>query len=272
VIAVAKKQRGILVSEVSRIFDDDCIRDLATNAKFPSHADFVRFAEGLRDAATSYAVNVVAPTNNEMRHEVRALFKAAGLKRPRYREVAMLLDRLSPQTRDSLNDRSARLKRPALPASAALLNKAQRKDACDLIVTLCRVGIGCDKPLNVVRSSAGAQTWNHKSAKHLFPDRGVLLHAPYPQRNFRKRQAEECFVTDIRLAWLVATGEPPAMTVNPGEPGPFARMVQKCFDLAQAHANATGVINNLHSKRRKKEERVPLPEDIVDFWLSTPKG
>jgi hypothetical protein len=233
VIAVAKKQRSIPISEVSRIFDANCIRHLAI--KLPSHADFERFAEGIRYAAASYATNASARTGNEMHHEVRALFKAASLKRPCYREVAALLDGLSPQVRNLLNGRSARLGRPGLPAPSALLDKALRTEACELIVTLCRVGIG-----------RGGR---------------ALLHAPDLRRNFRKRQAEDCFVTDIRLAWLEATGEQPAVTVNPADPSSFAKMVQKCFYLALAHANAIEAINRLDSKRRWMEEHVPLSED-----------
>jgi hypothetical protein len=234
-MAVAKKQRGIPISEVPRKFDDNCIRNLATTAELPSHANFECFAKAIRDAATIYANDAAAPTVKEKHHEVRALYKAASLKRPHYREVATLLDGLSAQTRDSLNDRSARLTLGSLPTPAALLDRAHQKEACGLIVKLCRVGIRGDGR--------------------------VLLHVPDSPKHFKKLRAEERFVIGIRLAWLHATGEQPPMTAYPGGPGPFAKMVQTCFELANAHADAVGAINRLATDRNEMNRRHGNPSD-----------
>src|SRR5262249_53347907 len=73
-----------------------------------------------------------------------------------------------------------------------------------------------------------------------------------PPRRSPRRKAELEFVKWLRVAYLEATGDPPAYTANPERPGPFARMVQACLDRIAPGANAGGLLNELHKRRLAK--------------------
>ena len=64
----------------------------------------------------------------------------------------------------------------------------------------------------------------------------------------------------LRIAWFDATGEEASRTVDPGRPGPFARMVRECLILVGAgHADAIGLLNELNQIRREMSRRSALP-------------
>jgi hypothetical protein len=237
-----KARHPIEESEISRIFDDACIKGLATT-RLLAGADLRRFAEGVREGARIYARDARVPTDNELHAEIAALYRAA--ERKQYEQVAALLEGFSPKARGLLNRRGAR---PSLglelPAANALRDAAQQKKARETVLRLCRLG---GEYVEGRRRSSGkrSRTWR------------PLLHTPRPSRSFPKRDAERNFVMQLQLAWLEATGRPPSLAANPARPGPFVRTVRKCLELVGAsHADAVGLINELN-RRRKRKTGVP---------------
>jgi hypothetical protein len=229
-VASTKSREPIAAGDVPRIFEDACIDALAVIGRLPAGADRKRFAEGVREAARIYARDVRTPTDNELHAEIAALYRAA--ERKRYRDVATLLEQLSPRERNLLSKRGVQL-----PASEDLRDATRQGKACETILRLCQrggeYGEGRRRP-----SGKRSRTWR------------PLLVAPKPRRNFPKRQAEYDFIMSLQLAWLEATGKPPSLAANAKRLSPFARMVRKSLELVGAgHADAVGLINELNRRR-----------------------
>jgi hypothetical protein len=244
---MAKSRRAITQADVPLLFGDACIENLATISKLPAHADRQTFATGIREAACIYARDARIPNVNDLKDEIEKLHCAAEARQ--FEQVATLLAKLSPTTRDWLTSRADRISRSnagkrrhgrvsaigrdgavltrkptpprsvALPSPDDLRDQSQREGACDTVAMLSRI-------------------------------------APVPPRNFPKRRAERNFVILVRVAWLEATGDSPSVAANASRPGPFVRMVQKCLALVGAgHADAVGIINWLNAKRDKENSR-----------------
>jgi hypothetical protein len=256
-MASTKSRPAIEADQVPDIFTDPCIEHLARIGKFPLDGNKRVLAEGMRDAARTYARKSREPNDNEMRLEIESLCGAA--ERRDYDQVAMLIESLSCTTRNLLlnyaywqHDETAttlaspkpngpRRRRPIsaqwtnvpLPRPETLRDEASRDKACATVVKLCQCG-----------GTRGARGWRW------------YLRAPKPQRNFPKRDVERGFVTLLTIAWTEATGEMPSPTADPGCPGPYARMVKECLRLVGAgHADAVGLLNSLHECRRKMKAR-----------------
>jgi hypothetical protein len=101
---MAKSRRSIASEDIPRVFDDACLRELAS--ELPAGADLARFAEGVREAARIYAKDARIPTDNELHAEIAALQRAAD--RGQHDRVATLIESVSPQARQLLNERGAR--------------------------------------------------------------------------------------------------------------------------------------------------------------------
>jgi hypothetical protein len=169
-------------------------------AKLPLHADIQCFATLIRNAARQYLADITIPSRRAIRDGIKALYSAA--KRYRYKETATRISKVPEQTRAFMKGRGDNLGL-ALPEPEAFRDCATRDEACETTVRLLRVGWEGDKP---------------------------LLYTPKPPSHPPRREAELDFVTGLRLAYVHATGEPPAYTANPERPGLFARMVQACLD------------------------------------------
>jgi hypothetical protein len=238
-----KRQTAIAAADVPRIFNDACIEQLAIIGRLPDTADRQRFGESIREAARIYAEDARSATVGTVRDEIASLYKAAKYKR--YDRVAMLL---VPEARTYLEARlelaGPRAAGLRLPTADELRDFKRRDEACERIERLCR--IGCSYVQGRKRSPGRrSKTWQ------------PLLLAPVPDKHPPKRAAELQFVMHLQLAWLEAVGKPPTATVNPSRPDrPFPNLVRECLELAGAHADAVGLINELH--RRRKDERKRL--------------
>ena len=191
----------------------------------------------MREAARIYAQEARAPTVNELRAEIAALYAAA--ERKRCGQVADLLEKLSSKARELLSTRSTRLNLE-LPTSDDLRDPPQQQNASEAVLRLCQFGgryvEGRRRP-----SGKRSRTWR------------PYLVAPEPRRHVPKRDAELNFIMWLQIGWLEATGKRPSLAANPNRPGPFARMVRECLELVGAsHADAVGLINELNERRRKK--------------------
>lgn len=227
--------------EITRIFDDARVNELACIGGLPADADRKRFAESVRKAAGIYAGEARTPTDNKLHDEIAALYSAAAHKR--HEQIAALLEKLSSRGRHLLNKRAAR---PSLglklPAPEALRDAAQQKTARKTVLRLCQLG---GRYVQGRRRPSGKRsiTWR------------PLLHAPEPNRHSPKRAAERNFVMHLQLAWLEATGNAPSLAGNSARPGLFVRMVRKCLELVGAgHADAVGLINDLNRRRKKRRK------------------
>jgi hypothetical protein len=245
-VRIKKRQDPIAATDVPRVFNDVRIEQLAAIGRLPDGADRQRFGESLRQAASIYAQDARSPTVGTIRDDIASLYDAA--RRRQYDRAAMLLEGLSPRARAYLEDR---LKRPGLraarlklPPANALLNPVRRDQACEMIEHLLRIG---GSYIEGRKRSSGerSKTWQ------------PVLFAPIPKEHPPKREAELRFVMNLRLAWLEAVGKPPTATVNPSRPDrPFANLVRECLKLVGAHADAVGLINELHRRRLDERQRL----------------
>jgi hypothetical protein len=259
---MAKHRRIIAPDDVPTVFDDDCIRGLAKLGKLPANADFEKFAAGIREAARIFAGDARVPTDNELRREIEALWKASD--RQCYAKAAELLEALSPRARATLSPgkngaalvehkRNLDLE---LPSPDALRDPARRDDALAAIGRISALGG------RYVLAPPSKGPGRHR---HLFapePPQGQrtqwrpVFYAPDARRNFQKRAPERDFVMWLRLAWTEATGESPSRTARRAEEsyrdlGPFARFVRECLRLAGApYADVAELINELERRRR----------------------
>ena len=251
-----KKTRPIILAEdVPVIFDDKCIAELAKIARLPPGADAAAFAAGIREAARIFARDASMPTGNELHDEIDELFKAAD--RRSYNEVADVLERLSPQARDILENRGAR---PSIgievPSPDLLRDPARREEACKGIARLCQFG------------GHFIEGRRRHSGKRSRPVWRPLINAPAKQRNFPRRKAERDFVMWLSVAWSEATGSEPSRTARwyeatrgtrPPQLGPFARFVRKCLCLVgAAHADVVELMTEVHRRRRAMKQREGL--------------
>jgi hypothetical protein len=233
---VAKLQRPIASEDICHVFNDACVRELAS--ELPAGADLERFGEGVRAAARIYARDARIPTANELRAEIAKLQRAAD--RERHELVATLIECLTPRAHRLLNAREARPSISiALPSPDLLRDPTERDAACASVARLCEYG------------GWYVEGRRRPSGKRSRPGWRPLLHAPEPRRHFPKRDAERDFVIWLALAWHGATGKAPPRTADSRNPGPFARVVCKCLRLVGAgHVNAVELINELHRRRR----------------------
>jgi hypothetical protein len=257
-----KARSSITADEVPRIFTDERIRDMAKRAPLPADADLQQLAADVRTAASDYARDAGVPDNNEVHHEIAALEMAA--ERKQYLRTASLRANLSPQ---ALVHLKPRLDRPGprlagwwLPSAedmidprptrqlwrrnegTLLLKVSRRDEACEMMGRLCRIGV---EPIKGRKRASGRRSR---------PTFRPLLCAPELRRHVPKRQPELIFVASLAAAWLRATGRPPAMTADRRAPGPFAKFVKECLDLAGVGlvVNAVNLINKLGPLRRAR--------------------
>jgi len=245
----SKARRPISAEEVARVFDDACIEKLAGIGKLPAGADRKRFAEGIREAARMYATDARTPNVNALHDEIAELHRAAD--RRLYEQVACLMERLSPRAHDMLSERGSRLGGIELPSPDALRDNERREAACAAIAQVCRIG---------GRLVEGRRRPSGKRSRLVWQP---VLYAPKKEKNFDRREAERNFAMWVRLAWVEATNAIPARTARHGDrsrdPGPFARMLQKCLHLVGAlDADVVELINKLHRLRRWMERRPRL--------------
>lgn len=279
------RRNPIGVTDVAKIFDDDCIAGL--RSYLPRVNDARRFGKELRSAAQAYAEGVPVPSSDEVRAEISELLNFANFKRPttsrttgvKYEKVALKLDRLSDRARRMLTDRAVgmshapKLPAPrakaigrngeiltrkgfsfsvALPSPGDLRDPALREKACEAIILLC---------------SNGGRPGRHGIEFDLYAP-GVAYEQrsdgldDNPIRKRRaKRNAELEFVRDLRLLWVTATGEQAAWTGNSYNPGPFVRFAAACLELigayetSKAEAGASRLVGKI-DRRRRKAERV----------------
>ena len=102
-----KKTSLIAEMDVPDVFNDKCIRDLAATAKLMlTAAKFDAFKNAVRHAVIIYLRELRVPSHNQLHREVKALELAASYRE--YEKVADLLEKLSTETRASLNERCGR--------------------------------------------------------------------------------------------------------------------------------------------------------------------
>ncbi|HRN87903.1 MAG TPA: hypothetical protein PK271_04815 [Hyphomicrobium sp.] len=254
-----KESRAIKPEAVPVVFDDACIEKLARICELPDAADRVVFAEQVRYAATVYAADARAPNDNEVHHEVAALWKAASRKH--HECVADLLEKLSPVARAYLNmsTMGARGRIP-FPTPDDLRDVGRREEACAVVESLCAFGGGWREGR---KRPTGRRSYSWKP----------IFRAPPLSPQFSKRDAERKLVQNLRFAYRMSVDKPAPWTtraVRKGPDatmisGPFARMVDECLHLVGAsHVDAVGLINEWGRRRREVEKRkrtkgVPLP-------------
>jgi hypothetical protein len=252
-VASKKKRAIITADDVPRKFDDAYITRLADTAKFPKGADRQRFADGVRDAARTYAEDAWKPNVNTMHDKIEQLHRGAARGKQTDTRVADLAEKLSREIRQLFKAREATpgFERAGLkfPSLEDLRDPQRRDEACEAVRRFCSMGgryiEGRWRP-----SGKRSTTWSPR------------LHAPQRISHPAKREAERQLVMHLQSVWFEATGMLPALTANPGHLGPFARMVRECLRRAgagydetpkhpkSADAAVADLINEVNKRRR----------------------
>jgi hypothetical protein len=244
---VGKRRPSIAPDDMPVVFNDACIPELAALAKLPPSADLNVFAAGVREAARTYSRDARTRDDNELHHEIAALYNAA--YRRQYERLVALWKDLSPDARHYLENR---LKRPGplaaglrLPRVEELRDPRCRDEACEMIMRLCSIG------------GSYVEGRKRRSGKRSGPTLRPLLHAPALRRHVSKREPERNFVMNLETTWLEATGAKPSLTARHSDVsrkvGPFARFARKCLHLVGAER--FGVVETINELNRRRVEK-----------------
>ena len=127
-----RRNRIITVDRVNSLFNDDCIRSLATADKLPTATDLNVLGAGLRDAAWFFALEVRIPNANELYEEIAALLSLE--VRKKFGLLAIACENLSPEAEAQLTCLGT------LPSPDAIRNPERQEAAREAIVALCHYG------------------------------------------------------------------------------------------------------------------------------------
>lgn len=224
-----KARRTIPESDVDRVFDAECIRELAKELKFPKDTDLDKLGNEIRQNAHIYVKAASEPTANELHDEIKALHDASD--KNHFERTGLLIDNLSARARSSLTGRWEHAN-PGVefPRGRDLNNIDYRAAVCAKIASLCRMG-GKVAEARKRPSGRRSKTWE------------VFYYAPEKTKHFRKTVAEDQLVMNLALTWCQMTGELPPKVVHQEMLGPFGRLVKRCLRLSGSSANAANLIN-----------------------------
>jgi hypothetical protein len=255
-----KRQPTITADAVPRIFDDERIKRLASEGA--KDADLEILAKAVRKAVDIYLSEAAAVSSNDIHHQIARLYRAA--VRRKYQETG---DRVRKLSAGAL----AFLKKRRVPPSLGwkipddtdvLLDPATQDQACETIVSLCRIGGHWQQ---------GRQRPSGRPSMTFVPH----LQAPPLRRHFSKRKAELNFVMNLQLAYAEATGKLPPLTARHVTSdkrlastvhmrkrlSPFALMARECLKLVgRPDADVVELINELQRRANKQLQKL-APKD-----------
>ena len=223
---------------------DEKIRELARDAPLPPGADHERFVEGLRAAFRNY-VRERRQNWNMAAHEIRVLEAAA--RRRNYAKAMESWANLSDSARYFLKHFQTVIDIDKIDGMCAdPTRRDERRDEMMMAIEhACSYG---------GRWVEGRRRPNGRRSRSWRP----LLVAPTLRANPPRHEAEIVFLGCIQMAWLEATGAPPALSTNPEQPGPFARWLSECLKVAGARGvDPVGLLNAAHATRRVRRKRHP---------------
>ena len=283
----------ITADDVTRVFDDEWVRNLCQHHYLPRGVDVLRFSEGVRSAAYAYAEDVRARSGDEIRAEIAELLKFANFSGPtgrttgvKYEKVARKLEHMSREATRLLTDRSERISwRPepsgppvtaigrngeiltrkcrdgfsvTLPSPADLRDQSRRERACEIIRLLCSNGVRPTIEGQAVKYDVYAPQIIYEERPN---ETGDASQRDLIRKRRPKRKAELEFVSALRMVWLMATGTRASRTGSWHHPGPFVQFTAACLTLIRAYhednadAGAEKLINECDQRRRKVESR-----------------
>jgi hypothetical protein len=245
--------------EIASSFSDSAVAKAAGRARLPAGTDLSRLANDVRASVEQYVAKSCQASSNSVRRQMGALVRA-GARRD-YVSLADLLDHLSPEAKDLLDERYRRHseRRPrrggdriswALPDSAALRELGTREKAADAIVSLAVMG---------GHSCEGRRRPGGKRSREW----RWYLHAPAPSRSEPRREAERQFHMFLRIDYERATGRKPPTTARLDMLGPFGRFLAECLSMARAPVthrdpHRTGLAAQLMNDFARKCRRAEL--------------
>jgi hypothetical protein len=279
-----KKSVIIVASDVPRIFDYECSRELADMVELPPDLR-KSFAKALRRLACVFIRDRNIANDDDVTGEIKALYAAA--ERHQYTDGAKLVTRMSKPTRVFLNKRAIRI-HLTIPKPSAFLDRARRQAACETLRRITSQGghreggkwvphlylpkrqlafeeralerirpaekAAAKRKINImapIRRKAIADVTAEmvKDAER----RGVELELRSP-----KRKPETDFINGLQVAVYNITGVEPPVTARTADAtgtfSPFVQMAQKCLELmgADDRTDAGGSINKLRARYPKK--------------------
>lgn len=228
---MAKALRTISENDVDRVFDANCIRELAELSKLSKDADIERLGNEIRENARIYAKAAREPSANDLHDEIEALHNASD--KNLFEQTGSLIDCLSGPARALLIGRWEQANPGAhFPRAIDLKDIGLREGVCAKIASACRIGGGVADD-RMRPTGKRSKTWK------------VALYAPDKTKHFPKTAAEDQFLAHLAITWCEITGELPPKVVHQRQEllGPFGRLVQKCLRLCGSSANAANLIN-----------------------------
>lgn len=272
----AKKRQIPAAKDVPRIFSDNEVRKLAAEERLPLSDDELRpIAAMVRARALICLRGTNTVTDNDIRREIKALYRAADLGDGKM--ANKLVRDMSKETRAFLNKRAIK-NGWKIPKPSAFLDRARQRAACEALRQLL---------------STGGHREEGKLVPHLYLPRRQFIYEQEVQQTIRrwikaardrgvkydmaelrrkaiksvrgvdepvsrppKRQAEREFIMFLQVAYFNATGRKPPVTASKSGtgsgdavPGPFARFVQRCLDLlGPDKVDVVAQINELHRR------------------------
>jgi hypothetical protein len=229
--------------DVERVFDDACIRELATLAHLPAETDLARFGVSVRYAVKIYIAKDAEPTPNALHREIKALYEAAQSKQ--YHLLAKLLEQMTPAAQRVIDKRRSTLSRRLsvlnwrIPDATELRDPARRGQAAEGLRALIIRGMERRER----KRPSGRPTIS------IAP----RLYAPSASFAEPRRAAERVLVMWLQVA-VAETSAKVALTAHHSRPGPFARMVARVLEVAgvcgeKAKGRAVRAINDLNATR-----------------------
>jgi hypothetical protein len=278
--------------DVLRIFDDDCIQQLAEMVELPP--DLRKpFAKAIRRLARVFIRDRNIANDDDVTREIKALYAAA--EGHKYADAAKLVTSMSKPTRAFLKKRAIRI-HLTIPKPSAFLDRARQRAACETVRRLTTQGgrrergklvphlylpkrqFGYEESVQErIRPGVRAarkrrieidvEALRRKAKDYVVSGmvksaeaRGVQLELRSP-----KRKAERDFINGLQVAVYNITGVEPAVTAREYEhadgtiaPSPFVLMVQRCLDLMGAEeASTIELINALRRLALHRKEKKP---------------
>ncbi len=240
---------------IEKVFNDDCIEELAVLARLQPGSDLVQFKKNVHWAVFCYLAQAHRPTLNTLHREAVALHRAA--ERRDCDTLASLVERMSPLLRQMIEARDSVIagatasrenlraqEAPTMPDPAALRDSSTCQDAADALRRLLMTGNCVDK----------RERPSGRPTVRLVP----RLYAPLPSRAEPRRKAERVLTMLLQSA-IYQTGMKVSLTARMSDAsrkvGPFARMLAKILRLcgtcvAGAEGRAVRLINDVHAARR----------------------
>jgi hypothetical protein len=239
--------------DIEVVFDSSVVAELAKCIKAPADANLVRFGDDIRAAARAYLAEYARTDWKAIAAQIRDLYRYADKAERGADEAAVrladYLGSINLSTRQWL-ERCA-LRPIPFPTPVEIIDKQTRQQAVQRLRRIVSYGL---QPANGRLRPSGKRSRSNKP----------ILRAPVVGRGGVRDLAARGFVQHLALAYLEVTGRSAPRRVNLHTPGPFLRLVQKCFQRTKIPA---GYVVDLINERENLRKEMAMRQTVADQSL-----